>query len=268
MKIKVLDKGYVKLIDHMGDDDRICEAARTSTKSDGKDSAGLIDYLMRHRHSSPSEFVVFTFKIKCPLFVFRHIVRHRMASINETSGRYSVLNDEFWFPGPADIRKQSKKNMQMTDEKLIDYSDVFCEDLKDISDKATNKYKKALENGVCREQARTILPINIYTKFYWKIDLHNLLHFLKLRDDKHAQEETRMFAKAIARLVKDIVPLSFKSFDEHVVNSITFSKTEKEALFSYIKEMGFSTEEYEKRLFDKGIIKGRLVECIDKVRDL
>lgn len=266
MKIKVLDKGYVKLIDHMGNDDRICEAARTSTNSDGKDNKGLIDYLVRNAHTSPLEFVVFTFKIKCPIFVFRHIVRHRMASINEVSGRYSVLKDEFWFPGPVNVRKQSKKNMQMTNERLIENADIFCEDLKDFSYKANNKYKKFIENGVCREQARTILPVNIYTKFYWKIDLHNLLHFLKLRNDKHAQEETREFAKAISRFVNEIVPFAFNSFDEHVMNSTNLSKTESQVLLKYINELGFSIDEYEKRLIDKKISKGRLEECLDKLK--
>ncbi len=185
--------GFVKLINYMGDDDSICEAARCSTGSSGKDNAGLIDYLVRHRHTSPLEFVEFIFNIKCPIFVMRQLIRHRTANVNETSLRYSEAVDDFFIPSPENVRKQSNKNMQMTDEVVdIGLGDEFSNYVSMQSKEAYDKYSEFLEKGVCREQARIILPVDIYTKFYWKMDLHNLFHFLKLRLDKHAQEEMRV----------------------------------------------------------------------------
>lgn len=266
MKVtKVLDKGFVKLVDVMGNDDRICEAARTSTNSKGKNNAGLIDYLMRNRHSSPFEFCEFVFHIKCPIFVFRQIVRHRTASLNETSLRYSKANDEFWIPEAEDIRKQGKKNMQMTDEAAdLEIGKRFISNIKKITEKCFELYEDTISNGVCREQARAVLPVNIYTQFYWKIDLNNLLKFLTLRMDKHAQQETREFANAIYDHIKEYIPLTCNSFEEHILQSVTFSNTEKTILFKMLKENGFDFDEYKKRLKDS-MDETRYMECVDRI---
>ena len=196
--IKCLDKGFVRLVDCMGGDDAIVQAARVSYgKGTSKVSQdrGLIRYLMRHRHTTPFEMVEFKFHCKMPIFVARQWVRHRTANINEYSLRYSEARDEFYYPDPKHIEFQSALNMQgrmgeVSDDLKQKVQDYF----KEISERSFEIYSELNNAGVARELARAILPVNLYTEWYWKNDLHNLLHFIGLRSDDHAQYEIRVLS--------------------------------------------------------------------------
>ena len=234
-KIKVLDHGFVQLIDVMGNDKRIVDAARVSTgrstRSKEKD-ANLIDYLMRNEHTSPFEQVEFAFRIKIPIFVARQWVRHRTASLNEVSGRYTQLSNEFYVP--EILRSQSKTNKQSSSEEFK--NDKIINDIKKTQKETYDFYETMLNIDVSRELARINLPLSLYTEMMWKIDLHNLFHFLKLRTDKHAQEEIREYANTIEKIIKPIVPMAYESYLNHKKNSIIFSSKEKDVLFEYIKK--------------------------------
>jgi thymidylate synthase (FAD) len=228
-RIDCLDHGFVELVDVMPrlvpDDDRktadfaIVQAARVSygpgTKKVSEDR-GLIRYLMRHVHTTPFEMVEFKFHCKMPIFVARQWIRHRTANVNEVSGRYSVLKDEFYFPEVENLRQQSKTNKQGGDEKIgEDVAQRYLDCLEDTCEKAYDAYEGYLSAGVSREQSRMILPINLYTEWYWKIDLHNLFHFLGLRCDKHAQWEIRVFADAMLSLIQPIVPFAVEAWQDY-----------------------------------------------------
>ncbi|GAA5335438.1 MULTISPECIES: FAD-dependent thymidylate synthase [Thermus] len=257
--IPVLDKGFVRLVDVMGDDAAIVQAARVSygegTKTVREDAA-LIDYLMRHRHTSPFEMVEFKFHVKAPLFVARQWFRHRTASVNEVSGRYSVLKDEFY--EPRAFRRQAKRNKQGSEGELADEEALSL--LLESEREAYRAYEKLLEKGVAREMARMVLPLNLYTEFYWKQDLHNLFHFLKLRLAPEAQWEIREYAKAIAEIVKARVPLAWASFEEHVLYGANLSRTELAALRGLL-----TPELYEKALSALGLSGSRLKEALEKL---
>jgi len=215
MKINVLDHGFVRLVDHMGDDSSIVQAARVSygegTKSVRCDT-GLIRYLMRNQHMSPFEMCELKFHIKLPIFVARQWIRHRTANVNEISARYSVISDDFYVPSV--VNYQSKDNKQGSGAEH-EHSESFVREISRISYKAYESYKYMIEEGVAREQARIILPVNMYTEWYWKIDLRNLLHFLKLRMDSHAQFEIREYANAIAQVVREHYPVTWSAFNEN-----------------------------------------------------
>lgn len=226
--INCLDHGFVTLVDVMPRlvpkdrptaDAAVVQAARVSygdgTKTVNEDR-GLIRYLMRHNHSTPFEMIEFKFHMKMPIFVARQIVRHRMVSLNEVSGRYSILKDEFYLPDVDGIRQQSKTNKQGGDQQIeSNVAAGFIDQLKSVADSTYGLYETYLEEGVSREQARMILPVNLYTEWYWKIDLKNLLHFLALRCDAHAQYETRVFADALLNLIKPIVPVTIEAWDDY-----------------------------------------------------
>ncbi|MFZ4506730.1 MAG: FAD-dependent thymidylate synthase [Fimbriimonas sp.] len=234
-EIAVLDKGFVRLVDYMGGDQRIVQAARVSygagTKSYRQDR-GLIHYLLKHRHTSPFEQVQLTFHTKMPVFVARQWVRHRTARLNEISGRYSVMRDEFYVPEPEQVRFQSASNKQgRSDEALEAESARAVIDGMVAEQKAVYaNYQSMLELGVARELARSNLPLSMYTEWYWQIDLHNLFHFLALRMDTHAQYEIRVFAEAMAKCAQAVAPLAYEAFEEHVLGSVSFSRAECEAL--------------------------------------
>jgi len=284
--IKVLNHGFVGLVDVMGDDSSIVQAARVSygkgTKTTRED-AGLINYLLRHRHTTPFEMVEFKFVARMPIFVARQWVRHRTASLNEYSGRYSEMPDMFWVPEIGAIANQSKTNKQgrslgdinrMVNEATsgtypaIDWATVaesasyfdtptekawarrecilsaldpeLHAELKDIrtSIDAQNKsaramYETLLSKGTAREIARTVLPLTQYTEWYWKMDLHNLMHFLRLRLDTHAQGEMRAFAEAIEVFVREHVPLTWEVFLDMQGGAFLTSQ-EKEAILEFI----------------------------------
>lgn len=228
-KIDVLDNGYVELWDMMPrvipDDEgltadfAVVQAARASYQKGTKtlsDDRNLIRYLMRHRHTTPFEMIEFKFAVQLPIFAARQMIRHRTANVNEMSGRYSVLPDVFYIPSKEEIRTQSQTNKQATDSMLESQSaEQFANTLRELSEEAYQKYEKALEEGVCREQARALLPVNIYTNWVWKIDLHNLLHFLALRCDSHAQYEIRVFANAMLDLIRPLVPMTIEAWEDY-----------------------------------------------------
>ena len=232
--IKCLDKGFVRLVDSMGGDDAIVQSARVSYgKGTSKLSQdrGLIRYLMRHRHTTPFEMVEFKFHCKMPIFVARQWVRHRTANINEYSLRYSEARDEFYFPDPNHIEFQSAVNKQgrmgEVDKELKKKVQAY---FKEISDRSFEIYSELNEAGVARELARAILPVNLYTEWYWKNDLHNLLHFIGLRSDGHAQYEIRVFSDAMASYVKKVAPFAWEAYQDYVVKGMRFSKIEQSIL--------------------------------------
>jgi thymidylate synthase (FAD) len=234
-EIPVLDKGFVRLVDYMGGDERIVQAARVSygagTKTVREDK-GLINYLMKNWHTSPFEQVQLTFHTKMPIFVARQWVRHRTARLNEISGRYSIMRDEFYVPAPDQVRYQSVSNKQGRSDDCLSPEDankvirLFEEEQRAIY---TN-YQDLIQQDVARELARMNLPLSLYTEWYWQIDLHNLFHFLRLRTDPHAQYEIRAYGEAMAGCAKAVAPLAYGAFEEHILGSIQFSRGECQAL--------------------------------------
>jgi thymidylate synthase (FAD) len=227
----VLDKGFVRLVDYLGGDERVVQAARVSygegTKSYRED-AGLIDYLLRNRHTSPFEQVVFTFHVKLPIFVARQWIRHRTARLNEISGRYSVMKEDFYAPAPEEVALQSSDNKQGRSTQTLEAGIAqgvrshFVEGQK----RAYTDYTELIEQGIARELARINLPLSLYTELYWQIDLHNLFHFLELRLHPHAQKEIRCYAKVLLDITKQVAPRCAASFERHILGGLTFSKDE------------------------------------------
>ncbi len=234
-EFKVLDKGFVRLVDYYGSDQRIVQSARVSygdgTKSVSQDGA-LIDYLLRHQHTSPFEQVVFTFHVKMPIFVARQWVRHRMGRMNEVSGRYSVMRDEFYVPEDSCIAKQSTDNKQGRCSEPLpqDEAEEFRCAFEAGQKLSYEAYSKMLDKGLAREIARINLPLSLYTEFYWQMDLHNLFHFLKLRLDSHAQYEIREYAKVILEMVRKVCPMATSSFENDMEKSVAFTGEEMDAL--------------------------------------
>lgn len=227
---KVLDQGFVRLVDHMPQenlDSAIVQSARVSygdgTKTSRGDT-GLIRYLMRHWHTTPFEMVEFKFHIKMPIYIARQHMRHRTASINELSARYSVVPREYYTPdvlrGQAVVNHQGSEGVSEAD---VSHMQTHLE-------KSFEVYDKLLEDGCCREQARGTLPQSTFTEFYWKINLHNLMHYLQLRMDAHAQQEIRAYAEAIFKLVEPLVPITMKAFTDFRINAVYLSGPEIEAL--------------------------------------
>jgi len=239
----VLDHGFVRVIDYMGDDAAICQAARVSygkgTKSVQNDE-GLIRYLMRHWHSTPFEMCEIKLHVKLPVFVARQWIRHRTANVNEYSARYSILDREFYIPAPEHIAAQSVVNNQGRGETLTgDEAVRVLEILKADSARAYDNYESMIsqdgQQGLARELARMNLPANIYTQWYWKVDLHNLLHFLRLRADAHAQYEIRVYADEICKIVADWVPFAYAAFEDYRMGGATLSKTALDVMRRMIK---------------------------------
>jgi thymidylate synthase (FAD) len=233
-EIKVLDKGFVRLVDYLGGDARIVQSARVSYGSGTKtvrQDRGLIHYLLKHAHTSPFEQVQLTFHTKMPIFVARQWVRHRTARLNEISGRYSIMRDEFYLPDPEHVCAQSESNKQGRADALpADQALAIIEAMEREQRETYANYEKLLDLNVARELARVNLPNSLYTEWYWQIDLHNLFHFLRLRMDAHAQYEIRVYAEAMARCAQAVAPLAYEAFEEHVLGAVTFSRAECEAL--------------------------------------
>lgn len=231
----VLDHGFIRLVDYLGSDDRIVQSARVSygagTTTVRKDR-GLIHYLLRNQHTSPFEQVVFTFHIKMPIFVARQWIRHRTARLNEISARYSILDEEFYLPEGADIALQSSDNKQGRLDEAVpaEEQERIRRLLKDQQQQSYRLYTDLIDQGIARELARTVLPVSIYTQWYWQIDLHNLFHFLKLRMDRHAQLEIRRYAEELFKITKLICPMASEAFEEHILKGVSFSGKEAEAL--------------------------------------
>jgi len=241
--IPVLDHGFVRVIDYMGNDEAICQAARVSygrgTKSVQNDE-GLIRYLMRHWHSTPFEMCEIKLHVKLPVFVARQWIRHRTANVNEYSARYSILDREFYIPEPAHVNAQSVVNNQGRGGVLEGAEAArVLETLKSDSNRAYDNYEAMIsetgpdgepQDGLARELARMNLPSNIYTQWYWKVDLHNLFHFLRLRADAHAQYEIRVYADAICNVVADWVPAAYRAFEDYRLGGATMSNTALECI--------------------------------------
>ncbi|HBR61278.1 MAG TPA: FAD-dependent thymidylate synthase [Rhodobacteraceae bacterium] len=241
--IPVLDHGFVRVVDYMGDDAAICQAARVSygkgTKSVQNDE-GLIRYLMRHWHSTPFEMCEVKLHVKLPVFVARQWIRHRTANVNEYSARYSILDREFYIPAPEHVAAQSVVNNQGRGETLTGEEAARVLDiLKSDSERSYNNYQAMIsddgQQGLARELARMNLPANIYTQWYWKVDLHNLLHFLRLRADAHAQYEIRVYADAICSVVADWVPYAYAAFEDYRLGGATLSGTALECVRRMLK---------------------------------
>lgn len=266
-EFKVLDKGFVRLIDVMGDDSAIVQAARVSygegTKTVREDR-GLIRYLMRHRHTSPFEMVEFKFHVKLPIFVARQWIRHRTANVNEYSGRYSVIRDEFYVPDVQEIRTQSQINKQGRSDEIIteEIAKEIAKKIENTQSYLYSEYQDFLNNNVARELSRINLPLSTYTEWYWKIDLHNLFHFLKLRLDRTAQFEIRKYAEVMANLVKLFVPLSYEAFEDYILNSLTFSKNELIFLRKMINDIANISEG---DLISEGFSKTEALEFLEKL---
>lgn len=277
----VLDKGFIRVIDYMGDDDAVIEMARVSYGAGteaARDTAGLLRYLMRHHHTSPFEGCEIKLHVKLPVFVARQWIRHRTANVNEYSARYSILDSEFYFPEPEVMMKQSKTNKQGRAEVIDpDHAKTVLAILKQDARRSYDHYECMIENdendpqntiGLARELARINLPVNIYTQWYWKVDLHNLLHFLRLRADSHAQYEIRVYADEILRILGIWLPLTAAAADNYIFGSKTFSRDEMEVLRDYMRAY-ISEEEYSmpaNRLRDNGASKGEIAEFIAKIK--
>jgi len=227
----VLDHGFIRVIDYMGDDAAITQAARVSygkgTKSVQNDE-GLIRYLMRHWHSTPFEMCEIKLHVKLPVFVARQWIRHRTANVNEYSARYSILDREFYIPAPEHLNAQSVINNQGRGTALEgEEAAKVLEILKSDSNRAYDHYEQMIsedgQDGLARELARMNLPANIYTQWYWKVDLHNLFHFLRLRADSHAQYEIRVYADAICKVVADWVPAAYGAFEDYRMGGVNLS---------------------------------------------
>ena len=227
----VLDHGFVSLVDYMGSDSAVVQAARASYGSGTKktsDDRNLIRYLMRHKHTTPTEMVELKFHMKMPIFVARQFIRHRTASVNEYSGRYSLMPMQFYTPAREQLCTQSKSNKQGRDNTVDDSTYRGAVDLwSEQRVKTAATYEWLLEDDVARELARLDLPLSTYTEWYWKIDLHNLFHFLRLRCDSHAQWEIIQLANLMAGIAKRVAPDSFDAWIDYSFAAKTFSKQEQ-----------------------------------------
>ena len=241
----VLRNGFVKLIDCMPRvipneakplmcDSAVVQAARVSYNTglkDVKSDTKLIRYLVKNRHTSPFEMVKFKFHVKAPIFVTRQWFRHRMGNYNEVSGRYTKLNDEFYYPTKVSSQSSENKQLSSDDNLLVNTNiKISLNDYLGTANDQHIKYKNLIDMGVSREIARIGLPLNLLTEFYWTIDLHNLLGFIKLRDSEHAQHEIREYASNIKELITDICPITIKAYDDYLNNNVTFYSNEMDVI--------------------------------------
>lgn len=263
--IQCLD-GFVRLVDVMGDDSSIVQAARVSYGAGTKkvhEDRGLIRYLIRHQHWTPVEMVEFKFHVKIPVFVARQWIRHRTANVNEVSARYTEMKDEMYLPPLQHISAQSKDNKQ--GRELQSFPEDVANDIQAIINESNERqydvYQKLLELGVARELARTVLPVGHYTEWYWKIDLRNLMNFLALRLDPHAQWEIRVYAEAMAEIVKQVVPIAWEAFEDYILHSSHLSRYETEIVKEIVKNSSLNLEEIAK---EKGLKGRELTEFLSK----
>jgi len=251
----------------MGGDESIVQAARVSygagTKTVNEDR-GLIRYLMRHLHTTPFEMVELKFHCKLPIFVARQWIRHRTANVNEYSGRYSVMKDEFYVPALEAIHFQSSKNKQGRDENDVapEIRQQIIDELLSEQTSSYKNYEQYLELNIARELARINLPLSLYTEWYWKIDLHNLFHFLRLRLDEHAQYEIRVYSEAMAEITKCIAPIAFEAFEDYILKSEKFSRLEMNVLKTLLNKKDFSDDE----LLQFGLGKREAEEFREKMK--
>ena len=266
----VLDQGFVTVIDYMGDDAAVPAAARLSyqkgTRKVSTDK-GLIDYLMRHRHTSPFEMCEIKLHIRLPIFVARQWIRHRMANVNEMSGRYSELPREFYIPEPEHIAEQSASNKQGRGQPLsAGDQERFRARMTDAGHAAFDLYDEMLEANVARELSRVVLPLSTYTEMFWKIDLHNLLHFLALRMDSHAQYEIRAYADVIGDIVSRWVPDVWDAFTRYRRNAVVLSAPAMDAVRAVLaKGAEDAPAALEAELEARGLSKREIREVMEKL---
>lgn len=240
--VPMLDHGFIRVMDYMGGDEAVVQAARVSygigTKTPSDDEA-LIRYLLRHWHTTPFEMCEVKFHVKLPIFVARQWIRHRTANVNEYSARYSIVKDEFFMPEHDRLKRQSTTNRQGSSSE--GYSDEIAEQLlrglSDTSKAAFDIYALLVSDEVdlTRELARIGLPLSTYTEWYWKIDVHNLMHFLRLRADPHAQEEIRVYAKVMCEVLEAWMPMTMRAFVDYRLNAVTFSGPEMRILLEMLE---------------------------------
>lgn len=240
VKHPVLDHGHVTLIDYMGNDQAIEQAARISFNSEGRtpdDTSKLLRYMFNHRHTSPTEQCHLRLHVKLPIFVERQWARHRTGKWNEASARYQKLPEEAYMPDANQVCYQSTENKQGRAGRVeMQYNDWFRDTLDSVNKDAFNVYEQAAKDGVALETARLALPVNTYTEKIWCMDLHNLFHFLSLRMDSHAQWEIRQYANVIGDIVKAWAPISYQAFMDYEFNARRFSAVELDALLSYFSD--------------------------------
>jgi len=268
-EIPVLDKGFVRLVDYLGGDQRIVQAARVSygagTKSFRQDR-GLIHYLLRNDHTSPFEQVILTFHCKMPVFVARQWVRHRTARLNEISGRYSVMKDEFYVPDATQLRFQSTDNKQARSHELLpnDVAGEILDEFKADQAGLYEHYTGMIDKGLAREIARANLPLSLYTEWYWQIDLHNLFRFLHLRMDAHAQYEIRVYAEAMAACAKAVSPMAYEAFEEHVLGSVRFSRAELAGVAAMLDQKPHGLDGRSAAVFEQKLAKMRSLVPVEE----
>jgi thymidylate synthase (FAD) len=254
-EIKVLDHGLVRLVDHMGGDLSIVRAARVSYdaewragEDDGKDTK-LINYLMKNKHTSPFEAVQFTFEVKAPIFIFRQWHRHRTWAYNEVSARYTELPEEFYVPELAQITHQSSSNKQMRTDEQHSQAEEMQALMRSQAKAAFVVYKSLLANGCPRELARSVLPVGTYSHMFASVNLHNLLHFLRLRLHEHAQYEIRVYAEAMLTLIEPIVPVAIAAFRASLQESKDIEQWQK---FKKSSEYAAAVAAFEENQTTKG----------------
>jgi thymidylate synthase (FAD) len=263
-------QGFIELIDMMGSDLDIANAARVSTgkySDDPEKNKQLIRYLFRHQHTSPFEMVELKFRVKVPIFIARQWIRHRTASVNEISGRYSILKNEFYVPDIERIKGKGVINKQDSEGDVDEKAKmIWLESLRNLYEHETDLYNYANENKISNEIARINLPVSTFTEFIWKIDLHNLFNFLKLRGDSHAQLEIRQYADAIEDIIQGILPISYQAFVDFKKDSLMFSAPELSVLKTFIKPelLSYVINNANQTLTDSE--KKELVEKLEKIQ--
>ena len=265
--------GFVKLLDVMGDDEEVENSARISYGEGTRkvnQTRNLIRYLMRHKHTSPFEMCEVKFHLKLPIFIMRQLVRHRTANLNEYSGRYSVMSNEFYLPEGDYLAKQSTTNSQGRGE-VLEQQGLLQFEFNRIYDGASMAYQVLLEHDLSREVARALLPVANYTECIWKIDLHNFFHFVKLRSDSHAQREIRDYADAMYELVKPNFPLCCEAFEDYVQGATTFSKQEMEVIRELLSYTDAKAALAGMSVKDVGVLESKLgkresKEFLEKIR--
>ena len=263
--VQVHELGFVKLLDVMGDDQEVENAARISYGEGTRkvsQTRNLIRYLMRHKHSSPFEMCEVKFHLKLPIFVMRQLVRHRTANLNEYSGRYSVMSNEYYLPEADYLQKQSSTNNQGRGE-VHPHTGKLHFEFNRIYDNAHIAYENLLEEDIARELARTVLPVANYTECIWKIDLHNFFHFVKLRSDSHAQREIRDYADAMYELVKPNFPICCEAFEDYRQDAVTFSKQEMEVIREWQDD-----QVYDERYLQDKLGKRESKEFLEKIGEM
>ena len=248
--------GSLRLVDSMGSDASIVNAARVSYTGQRpvSDDTALIRYLLRNEHMTPFEMVTFQFHVVAPLFVARQWMRHRTASINEQSARYSILEERFYIPSEDNVCLQSTTNKQGRGD-IAQSSTLFVQKMRQLCADAYRLYEEALEAGISREICRMILPVNIYTQFYWQSNLRNIFHFIQLRADPHAQFEIQVYARAMYDIVSSVCPIATKAFDDYCMGAVSLSVPEQRLLAQPLQLTGVLASKREQQELEKKIAK-------------